>query len=668
MPRFRPLVARNQGPGGPVRLASVRALLDELFNPANFFLPEGWRLVGRARAVEETPWEIFHGRLLDGSQTRRRQAFETWAVDRLADGAGQAEPMIGARLDPDAQQVHITRAIHCHTWEGYHAGDGVYLSREVQKWISELVGSINLDRFFDLDELRDELVCRLFHAVVGNSRLPLTSVEAPLPAFSMGQLGYFHRPAHVASAPPLASFRELIAQAVHADLAWIEQVKLLELVLRSVGPNDVPSAAESFAARWKALGRSKQDMLLLLRALFNEVALSPYTSFVDRALEFAHELTEAGHITTNDLSDFLGYLLCSLGRHLTAYDLTTFHHRGANYPDALLLDATLRAYLRLLERAPALFLPERGRPAEDNLKRLRRRALRQGWLVRLSLVGLPVPEVPTSPGENARIMPPPHVRVPEEHIFEPGQRPQRLFAGEMLWIGDRAQEALRESLRDLRNPLELQELGTAIFLERPLGWWKQPGEPDQTPLLSYVAFSRTIASVRLGRLAQEMSLPADDNWHAACQESLAHLPPFGVCLPPRQSPSRPEAVSLDDARRVADDFAILRTTRSSAADFVRLFDWTPLGERFVVEGITSGLPALILAPPDREGFLEIYDAGRRKRLDLRIRGEQGYECRAGVEFPRSGLQVVRVWEEEGRGWREHYIEEELVLLPRGRQR
>ena len=30
-------------------------------------------------------------------------------------------------------------------------------------------------------------------AVVGTSRLPLTSVEAPLPAFTFGQLAYFYR-------------------------------------------------------------------------------------------------------------------------------------------------------------------------------------------------------------------------------------------------------------------------------------------------------------------------------------------------------------------------------------------------------------------------------------------------------------------------------------------
>ena len=56
--------------------------------------------------------------------------------------------------------------------------------------------------------------------------------------------------------------------------------------------------------------------------------------------------------------DFLGWLLRQLGRHLTAYDLVVFHHRGANYPDALVLDAVLKAYLIRIERRPELFLDD----------------------------------------------------------------------------------------------------------------------------------------------------------------------------------------------------------------------------------------------------------------------------------------------------------------------
>src|SRR5581483_1487988 len=115
-------------------------------------------------------------------------------------------------------------------------------------------------------------------------------------------------------------------------------------------------------------------------------------------------------------------------RHLTAYDLVTFHHRGANYPDALLLDAVLRRLPGLIEARPQLFLPAADDPAEGQTrKRLRRRALRQGWLLWHTYRGLPVPEVPTSPGENARVLPSPYPHVDEEQILQPGRRPRRLY-------------------------------------------------------------------------------------------------------------------------------------------------------------------------------------------------------------------------------------------------
>ncbi|HEV3078713.1 MAG TPA: hypothetical protein VGY66_03000, partial [Gemmataceae bacterium] len=76
------------------------------------------------------------------------------------------------------------------------------------------------------------------------------------------------------------------------------------------------------------------------------VALSPYTEFVDRALSFIN-LAMRGPDRDEDYVDFLSYLLRQTARHLTAYDLITFHHRGANYPDALLLQRA-----SALSRAP----------------------------------------------------------------------------------------------------------------------------------------------------------------------------------------------------------------------------------------------------------------------------------------------------------------------------
>src|SRR5262249_39737043 len=154
------------------------------------------------------------------------------------------------------------------------------------------------------------------------------------------------------------------------------------------------------------------------------------------------------------------YFLRQTARHLTAYDLVTFHHRGANYPDALLLDTVLRAYLKRIEHSPALFLVQSGVDDASKRHRLRRRALRQGWLMWDLLQGLLVPDAPTSPGENARVLPPPHVRVPEEQILIPAKRTKRLYNGESLApLHDRVKEVLSLAVQDLRETEELQELG-----------------------------------------------------------------------------------------------------------------------------------------------------------------------------------------------------------------
>ena len=65
-------------------------------------------------------------------------------------------------------------------------------------------------------------------------------------------------------------------------------------------------------------------------------------------------------------------------------------------------------------------------------KRLRRRALRQAWLIRRRYEGWPVPDLPTSPGENNRVLPPSHPRVPEEQILQPSRRTRRLYADDPL--------------------------------------------------------------------------------------------------------------------------------------------------------------------------------------------------------------------------------------------
>jgi hypothetical protein len=564
----------------------------------------------------------------------------------------------------------VTRAIHCHVWEGYHAGNNVYESREVRKWVRELVGTIELARFRDLESLRDELLCLLFQAIVGTSRLPLTSVEAPLPGFSLGQVAYFHRPTTVAEqteASPVHSREDFIARSLHTGLNRLEQVKHLEFLLRSTPMDDLPAAADNYVHRLCRLGHQPAQLLILLRAVFDEAALSPYTDFVTRTLRFVDLLVEKSHCSALDQVEFLSYLLRHLARHLTAYDLVTFHHRGANYPDALFLDAALKRYLELAEQYPALFFPAAGDTEEQRRqKRIRRRGLRQGWLLRCFHEGLAVPDAPTSPGENARVLPPRHERVPEEQIFAPAKRSRKLFADDPLprYLCEHTRRLLRLSLQELSHPQEMRELGMALFLDRPLSPGKAPGEPDQTLLLSYEASSRSIARRRLELLeplTEGVVEPLD--W-SACRHTFEALPIEGIGLGSPGNATRPGAVSVEDARKVAEDMRFLRTTRRSVADFLAQFDFASLGYLLPVDYLVSERPVLILREGG-EGLLAIYDALWRKRLELRVDARGGYERRAGTEYPCAGLQVLRFWEpvEDSEQLRARDLEGEGIIVP-----
>ena len=158
----------------------------------------------------------------------------------------------------------------------------------------------------------------------------------------------------------------------------------------------------------------------------------------------------------------------------------------------------LKAYLTRIEREPGLFV------GDVEQCRMRRRALRQGWLIRRRYEGWPVPDLPTSPGENNRVLPPSHPRVPEEQILQPSRRTRRLYADDPLpsHLGKHGAEALRRSAADLCHVEELRDLGMAVFLDRPFGGGKAPMELDGTLLLASEAFSRSVAEQRLLALAR----------------------------------------------------------------------------------------------------------------------------------------------------------------------
>jgi hypothetical protein len=627
-------------------VAAVGAVVERVNAPANFFAPAGVVELCRS-AQEEVPWEVFHGRLLDAGQTRLRRRFESWHIEYTRKGAHSGERLLSVRLDVAGESVHVTRGVRCRVWEAYDAGSNVILSREVEKPVSELVGTLELASFADLDELAAELTCLVFEAVVGTSRLPLTSVETPLPQFSFGELAYAPRRAAGGKTDnPLRTADELMKDRLLPRLGRREVVKLVEAMLRATPAEELGEVAGHFAERWAASGRPREDLPRLLRWLFEEVALTPYTGFVDNLLGFAKHLVRLGQLSTAEFVDFLSYLLRQVCRHLTAYDLVTFHYRGANYPDMLLLDAALKEYLRQVHDHGVLFTD-----GNEPIARMRRRALRQAFLMRRRHEGHLVPDEPTSPGENARVLPAPHRRVPDEQIMQPATRTRRLFDRDPIvgHVTSSARAALERSLHDLGHADELRELGMAIFLDRPLGVSKLPGEPDQTLLFSYEAFSRSVAEAALGR----MSCALEDTGTRRdlvdpIGEALAALTVNGI--PVGSSPSQPArpGVSVFDAARAADDFVFLRTTRRAVGEFLAQFDFGIPAEAMDLSYLRADRRLLIMQGGNAEpGTLRVYDHTLLPRLALRVDAADGYVRRMGREFPAGGLRIVQAWNAAG---------------------
>jgi hypothetical protein len=617
-------------------------VVHELLRPAHFFhaptLVLDWQHIDR----EEMYWEIFQGRLLDPAHTRQCRAFESWNVHAQDETGRSGELLLSVKLDREAGQLHVVRGLECYAWEGYAEGN-VILSRERRKWVRELVGTIDLARFGDAAELCDELACLLFHAVVGTSRLPLHSVESPLPAFAFGGLFYCYRSGAGVADSSLTSWRHLAIHVLPEPLSEPERIKALEATLRALPAAELHEAAKELIQRFGA-----GDALLdRLHAMFNAVSLSPWTDFVAKTLALVQALEERGRLSPEQGFDFLGRLLRQTGRHLTAYDLETFHFRGANYPDALLLDAVLKAYLTRIEARPAL-VSDRANDTADaaRVKRQRRRALRQAWLLRRQYEGHPVPDLPTSPGENARVLPSSHPRVPEEQLLQMARRTRKLYAGDPLpdRPGGVIDEALRQSTADLDHPNELRELGLGLFIDRPLGMHKAPAEPDTTLLLAATAFSRSIAEQRLRFLAGELGLLTAGTL-SELQKRLDAAPVRGLPLDRIGVSPRPGVMSLSLARQAAADFVFLHTTRGGVTAFVDQFDPGALAVQADVAFLTGGQPVLFTLAPAGPA-LRVYDAEWRPRLELEVPRE-GYTNRAGQEFPAKGLLVVRSWDKDG---------------------
>jgi hypothetical protein len=668
----------------PLPLDEIRAVIADAVAPRHFFIGDGLELEWEHASAENIPWEIYKGRLLDASQTRERHTFEAWNIYCIDEFGRSTEPLLSVKLDAETGEIHVVRAILCYAWEAYESSENVIESRETTKWDRELVGTFDLPNLSSVNQVSDRLGETLFRAVIGTSRLPLTSVEAPLPAFSLGRLAFLSRfQLPSAEAGPTRSWGNLLALMPIGTTAvpTLEHTKLLETLLYVVPSANISEAADAW---FKSLLRIAEERLadvkarvkiklggafdendaavkemlavppfalrlgmLLLRGLFNEASLTPYMGLGEKATALALALESQGHFKAADVADFLGHILRQLGRHLTAYDLVVFHHRGANYPDALVLDSLMKSYLQLVEREPGLFASDvNDNEWEAKSKRLRRRALRQGWQARRRYEGHLVPDAPTSPGENARVLPRPHVRVPEEQILNPASRTKRLFAGDPLdaHLGEKARSILQQSIDDLQHPNEMRELGMAVFLDRPFGGSKKPADADNTPLFSYLSFSHSIARERLRFLANEPRLTPDRGQREAHEQALAALQIPGIPLKDLIGDGPRGVVSLADALRVAEDFVILRNTWNC---------WLEIRFRYLRSAALSmsGLPDLVnaytgtIVKIPRLGCtretLVIYDVRHRKRLEVDFDPRMGI-CQADFEYPH--LRILRVWE------------------------
>jgi hypothetical protein len=454
-------------------------------------------------------------------------------------------------------------------------GDRIHVRRHVAmrggEWIEELVGTA---------PPRRELIERCIEmALVGTSRLPITSLETPLPVYALGMIAYVPGGGGDETIVDPLTFAPRVGDPT---LNVTRRARTLEIILRAATQAQIPSLARQLAA---------VDLAPVLREMFNLLVLSPYTCLVDNLVALFQQI--GGDVAV----DAIGYMLRRLARHLNAFDLVKFHNRGANYPDALMLDALLRTLIPMMDDRPAT-----------------RCALLHGWLARRRCENVLVPTSPTSPGEAARLMPP-HVAA-----IDPEHRTRRLFhdAPAEAMLTSAARDALRRAAAE-----DLTELGMATFLDRPLGLMKRPGEADRTPLLSYEGFSRRLAQRRVNELIDLGLLPSAPPMHNIRGYPVAKM----------LGHAREGVVALEDAKKAAFDFVFTRTTRSSLGAFVRQYDW-------------SALTALTNVSPDQlallirtcRGVMTGFDAGHRPILRLNYADARYHEF-AGEEYV-DGLEAV----------------------------
>jgi hypothetical protein len=255
-------------------------------------------------------------------------------------------------------------------------------------------------------------------------------------------------------------------------------------------------------------------------------------------------------------------------------------------------------------------------------------------------------------------------------------------------LSDRARDVLETSIDDLaemsRDPatadeggaglgaVELRELGMALYLDRPLGVFKEPAEVDRSPLLSYEAFSLTIAEARLKKLCGLQPAGGTGGARTRSEKEFTQLvmrlregatQSHGFPVSRFAAARRLGTVSLEDARLAAADFQFLRTTPVSFRQFLGYFDLDPLHARYpeVAEWVHTARNMLAIRESDAVDLraaesvmrpaLTIFDQRLQPRLVLGMRvpteASKRAACKlyveiAGVDLPAAGLWVLSV--------------------------
>src|SRR5437764_13975099 len=110
MPRFRAWPDWNQPTPSWPDDGTMREIIADAFWVEQFYIDEALKIEFAPQVTEEIFWELFQGRALDRSQTRRKELFIAWNAWDHTDQPPSDEPLLSVKWSPTAKQVHVTRS------------------------------------------------------------------------------------------------------------------------------------------------------------------------------------------------------------------------------------------------------------------------------------------------------------------------------------------------------------------------------------------------------------------------------------------------------------------------------------------------------------------------------------------------------------------------------